>query len=191
MGFFDKLVGGGDAVISGDAFFFMDDDKRKLQICQEAGQRMAPAIGGSVKIRDGGDEVHVTGQYGTYPVRIIIWVTFANLRVQVRPPRGKLPVPTFTDFSLKYDDEAAEHAGEQLDRDAWDDDEEQKLFLSPHVFMEGDKEELRRIKTMYDQLPGQLMAGVLELLERPKKGGSHFSIREDELEWYTPDSESR
>lgn len=196
MGFFGKSSkggggggSGGDAVMTGDKFFFMSDhDGSKLAICQEAGGRMAQAIAGTVKVRDDGDEVHVTGYYGEFPVRIIIWVTFANLRIQVKP-KPEIAVPAFTDFRLRYDKDAAQHASEQLDRDEWDKKTDQKLFLSPHVYIEGDEDKLRNIKTLYDQLPQALTAQVLQLLESPNKGSNSLSIRKDQVEVYLNSSD--
>ncbi len=185
MGFFDKVFNT-DAVMSGSAYWNIDGDERKLKICKEAGERMAPAIGGSVKVRDGGDEVHVTGQYNQYSVRIIIWVTFANLRFQVKP-KQELSVPW--SFNLQYDSEAADHAGEQLDRDEWDDDEEQKLFLSPHLYFEGDRDELRPVKTTWDQLPRELTAQLIQLMEETAKDGTHFMVNENEVTLYLNSSE--
>lgn len=182
MGLLDNLLGHSDQVMSGDKFFFMDDDEQKRRICQEAGQRMAPAIGGSVKIRDGGDEVHVTGQFGQFPVRAIIWVSFANIRIAVKT-KTELELP-FGGINLSFDEEAAQHAGEQLDRDEWDEGSDQKLFLSPHVYMEGDKEELREQKTRWDQLPAELGGGVVGLMEAAGESGTSFSLSSDELEIY-------
>jgi hypothetical protein len=186
MGFLGNVLGG-DAVMSGDAFFFTDSDQVKLKICREAGERMAPAIGGAVKIRDGGDEVHVTGQFGQYRVRVIIWVTFANLRIQIKP-RQKLPIELFGGLRLTYDGEATKHAGEQLDRDEWDKDSDQKLFLSPHVYMEGDRDELRQAKTLYEQLPAELMTQLLQLMESAQKDATSLSICNEEAAFYFNDS---
>ncbi|MBX3125758.1 MAG: hypothetical protein KF718_03545 [Polyangiaceae bacterium] len=184
MGFFDKVFNT-DAVMSGSAYWNIDSDAHKLRVCMEAGQRMAPAIGGTVKSRDGGDEVHVTGQYNQYSVRLIIWVSFGNLRLQVKPKR-ELPVPW--SFNLQYDEEAGAHAHEQLDRDEWDADESQKLFLSPHLYFEADRDELRQIKTCWDQLPRELTDQLLLLMEETAKPGTHFQIGEQEVTLYLNDS---
>jgi len=182
MGLLDNLLGGGDQVMSGDAFFFMDDDAKKLRFCQEGGQRMAPAIGGTVKVRDGGDEVHVTGRFGQFSARAVIWVTFANIRITVKTG-AELEVP-FGGIHLQFDEEAAKHAGEQLDRDEWDDDSEQKFFLSQRVYMEGDKDELRASKTKWEQLPGELTGQLIHLMEATNKSGTFFRISEEEIEIY-------
>lgn len=187
MGILDRLLGGKGAVMSAGAYWNLSDDKKKLAICQEAGQRMAPIIGGSVKVRDDGDEVHVTGRYGPYPVRMIIWVTFANLRIQVKPTR-KLTRMMFGGITLKYDAEAPANAGEQLDRDEWDQDEDKKLFLSPHVLMEGSRDDLREAKTRFDQLPPDLTGHIVQMLGGWQKDGTYFAIRADEIELYLNDS---
>jgi hypothetical protein len=185
MGFFDNLFNA-DSVMSGGAYWNIDSDERKLAICREAGERMAPAIGGSVKVREGGDEVHVTGQYGKHRVRAVIWVTFANIRIEVKPqkPLG------ISDFYLQFDAEAAKHAGEQLDRDEWDADEgDEKLYLSQHCYFEGSRAELRDTKTKFDQLPSELTGQLLQIMEQTAKDGTNFRIGEDEAVFYINDSE--
>ena len=181
MGFF----GNSDAVMSGDQFFFMDDDKQKLAVCMAAGARMAPAIGGQVKTRDDGDEVHVTGHYGPYSVRFIIWVSFANLRVQVKTQRS-LGLPE--SVHIKFDDKAAEHAAEQTNRDEWDAGSEQRLFLSHNLVMGGDADELRNMRASWEQLPHEITGGVLSLLSAFPKSGTSFSMRDDQIEVYLNDS---
>lgn len=181
MGFF----GNSDAVMSGDQFFFLDDDKQKLAVCMAAGARMAPAIGGQVKTRDDGDEVHVTGHYGPYAVRFILWVSFANLRVQVKTQRS-LGLPETV--HIKFDDKAAEHAAEQTNRDEWDAGSEQRLFLSHNLVMEGDADELRNMRASWEQLPHEITGGVLSLLTAFPKSGTSFSMRDDQIEVYLNDS---
>lgn len=184
MGFFSNVFNT-DAVMSGDAYWNIDSDEHKLQICREAGERMAPAIGGSVKVRDGGDEVHVTGQYGRHRARAVIWVTFANIRIEVKPqkPLG------ISDFHLQFDSEAVKHAGEQLDRDEWDEDEsDEKLFVSQHCYFEGSRGELRQTKTKLDQLPQELTSQLIQIMEEAGKDGTYFMITENEASFYINDS---
>ena len=174
--------------MSGSAYWNIEGDKRKLKICQEAGARMAPAIGGSVKVRDDGDEVHVTGQYGQHKVRVVIWVTFANMRFQVKPHQ-ELDDEKFDGLSFEYNQEAAENAGEQLDRDEWDDDDDAKLFLSKTVYMEGGKGELRQMKTWYDQLPPQVMQQLVQVMEGTKKDATNFRLDNEEIDFYYNNSD--
>ncbi len=174
------LLKADDLVMTGSALFHLDDEDARRRICQEAGQRLAGAIGGTVKLRDGGDEVHVTGQYGQIPVRLVIGDS-ANIIVTLRTNAGLKDVPDR--FLVFYDASASDYAAEQLDRDdEWDDDDEQKLFLSPRVYMRGELEELRQYKTFWDRLPAELTAQVVGLMEGASNSGSWMGIYTDEIE---------
>lgn len=137
-------------------------------------------------MREGGEEVHVTGQYGQIPVQLIIWNTFANLRITLRTNAGLKGVAE--GISLQHDEDAEDYAGEQLDRDDWDDDDEQKFYLSPHVYLEGQLKELRRHKTLWEQLPAELTSQAVELLEGASTTGSTLRIEKNEVQLYLNDA---
>jgi hypothetical protein len=180
------LFGNPDAVISNDQFFFLDSDTKKLAICTEAGGRIASGFGGMVKLRDGGDEVHVTGQYGGFAVRFVVWVTFANLRVQVKT---RQPLRLQERVHIAFDDEDPALAqAEQLGRDEWDAGTEQKVFLAPRFCLEGDGSELQQMRGAWDQLPHQITAGVLSLLAIAPKSGTSFTLSDDQVEVYLNDA---
>jgi hypothetical protein len=180
------LFGNSDAVMSNDRFFFLDDDTQKLAICVEAGGRIASGFGGVVKLRDGGDEVHVTGQYSQYAVRFVVWVTFANLRVQVKTQR---PLRLQERVHIAFDDEDPALAqAEQLGRDEWDEGTEQKVFLAPRLCMEGDGRELQQMRAAWDHLPHPVTAGVLSLLAVAPKSGTSFTLSNEQVEVYLNDA---
>jgi hypothetical protein len=180
------LFGNSDAVISNDRFFFLDSDTQKLAICTEAGGRIASGFGGMVKLRDGGDEVHVTGQYSGFAVRFVVWVTFANLRVQVKT---RQPLRLQERVHIKFDDEDPALAqAEQLGRDQWDEGTEQKVYLAPRFCMEGDGNELQQMRGAWDQLPHPVTAGVLSLLSVAPKSGTSFTLSDDQVEVYLNDA---
>lgn len=150
-----------------DQYFFLDEEQQKPLLSQ-CGQRMAPIIGGQLKWRSEGDELHVTGLFQGRPARIMLSVSFGSvdLELKMAPPRS-LPQSLY----VHVDPDAKNHAGEALDRDEWDDEDgtSQKLFLAPHIYLEGDADELQTMHGMFGRLsqPGQnALMGVLSTYDR-------------------------
>ncbi|MBI4700529.1 MAG: hypothetical protein HY744_05080 [Deltaproteobacteria bacterium] len=169
-------------VMAPQAFFFEHDDAKKIARCQECAGRMAPVIGGSIKVRDEGYEVHVTGYFQGRPVRLKIWVTFGCLSLEMKTSR-KIELPAH--FYLHYDQQAPAHAAEMQVRDAWDEHDraDQKYFVSPqsapHLVFEDDPEDLRKLKVLYERLPPDLTMAVVGLLERDADPGGHLMAAGD------------
>jgi hypothetical protein len=150
--------GGGGGAFA--AFMFRDDAER-ARLANERARLFAPVIGGTVKSRDDGGEIHVTGQLDGRAVRLVIDVTFGGTSFEVMAQRH------LAHLSLRFDAEAAKHAHESESRDAWDDHDrsDQKFFLSPHVFFEGDPDDLRSLKGAWEQIPEPARNALLALME--------------------------
>ncbi len=151
-----------------DEYFFMDEEQQKPLLTQCA-QRLAPAIGGQLKWRGDGDELHVTGMFQGRPVRVVLSVAFGSATIEV-----KMPAPMNLDQCLfiSVDPEAQKSAGESLDRDEWDDDDgtSQKLFLAPTVYLEGEPGELQTMHGMLGRLSQQGQGALLNVLRTFKRG---------------------
>jgi hypothetical protein len=168
--------------VTPDQYFHMDDDQRK-PIAQDSAMRMAPVIGGQLKWRDDGDELHVTGYFNGRPVRLKIWVTFGTMYIELKATRR---LDTDASFHIRVDPEAAQHAGESMGRDEWDDSDrsEQRLFLSPTVFFEGDPCELGQLNNLMQRLPPPAQAALVQTLSTFDRG--HFMVSGDTLTLYCP-----
>ncbi len=164
-------------IMDPDKYFFSDN---QLPIAQQGANLMAPVIGGTVKSRDEGDELHITGQYQGRGVRLRIRVCFGTTSIEMKAARD---FDLEEDLYLKYDEEAVQHAHESETRDEWDEDDnaEQKLFYSAHVFFEGDPDELRARKTAFERLPQDLRNELVQLLES-EGGHSSFSNSGDRVD---------
>ncbi len=150
-----------------DQYFFLDEEQQK-PLLNQCAQRMAPILGGQLKWRNDGDELHVTGMYQGRPARIMLSVSFGGADLELKMGA---PVSVAEALYIQVDPDAKQHAGEALDRDAWDDDDgtSQKLFLAPNIYLEGDANELQVMHGMLGRLsqPGQhALMGVLSTYDR-------------------------
>ena len=163
-------------IMDPDKYFFSDN---RLPIAQQGADLMAPVIGGTVKSRDEGDELHITGQYQGRTVRLRISVTFGTTSIEMKAARD---FDLEENLYLQYDKDAVQHAHESETRDEWDEDDnaEQKLFYSAHVFFEGDPDELRAMKTAFERLPQDLRNELVQLLES-EGGHSRFGNSGDRV----------
>jgi hypothetical protein len=168
--------------VTPDQYFHMDDDQRK-PIAQECAMRMAPVIGGQLKWRDDGDELHVTGYFNGRPTRLKLWVTFGTMYIELKATRQLDAGPS---FSISVDPDAAQHAGESMSRDEWDDSDrsEQRLFLAPNVFFEGDPNELAALNGLMQRLPQPAQAALVQTLAQFNRG--NFRVTGDTLSLYVP-----
>jgi hypothetical protein len=168
--------------VTPDQYFHMDDDERK-PVAQDAAVRLAPVIGGQLKWRDDGDELHVTGYFNGRPTRLKIWVTFATMYIELKATRS---LDTGASFYIHIDPKAAQHAGESMSRDEWDDSDrsEQRLFLAPSVYFEGDPSELGQLNGLMQRLPQPAQAALVQTLAQWQSG--HFMVSGDTLSLYCP-----
>jgi hypothetical protein len=147
----------------------LDAISRFLGTPQDVAKRIAQLLGGTVHQRD--DKLQIVGERNGYSVRITL--DEGNPTVEVKL---KTEVNVFN-LTLRYDAEAAKQAKVQLDRTEWDDADnaDQKLFLSPHVYLEAGRDDLRRYRTFLEQMPDNLLARLLELLE--SKSNAVLTVR--------------
>lgn len=148
---------------------FLDAVSRFFATPDYAGD-ISQALGGSVHQRD--RKQQIICEYNGYSVRITLddeWMPVVEVRL-------KQKINVFN-LHLQYDERAAKEAREELDRTDWDDadNKDRKVFFSPHVFLEGRGDDLRRYKTFLEQMPDNLLARVVELLE--SKSNAMLTIR--------------
>lgn len=166
-----------------DQYFFMDEEQQRPIIMQCA-QRLAPVIGGQIKVRDEGSELHVTGYFNGRPARMVVSVSFGSVALELKMN----PVELENSFYIQVDPDAKAHAAESLTRDEWDDEDgtEQKLFLGPHVFFAGEPSELSWANGMLRKLSQEGQGALLQTLNTFNRG--HFMANSDALSLDCPAS---
>jgi len=183
MGFLDLFKS--QWVCSPGGYWDMDSDRR-LPVALKCGESMAPAIGGTIKTREDGDEVHVTGEIEGRRVRVIIEVSFGAARLEVKASRRlDLRVP----YHIQYDSNAPAHAHESATRDEWDDDDDsdQRLYLSAHTYFQGAPGVLRHLLEKHEALPEDLRAAVIDTLEGHGDVG-YFQVVDDTAALQVPNT---
>ena len=147
-----------------NSHFFASEEKQKSNVMKVA-NGLVPVMNGTVKERDGGEEVHVTGEYGGFPARVILNVTFGGAKFELKTDQA-CPL-----FILMHDEKGREaYAGDNANKDGWDDDDddEQKVFVSEHVYFEGDDEELVEMKAFWERFPAEAKPKLIEKIEESK-----------------------
>lgn len=159
-----------------DQYFFLDEEQQRPIIMQCA-QRLVPVIGGQIKVRDEGSELHVTGYFNGRAARMVISVSFGSVALEVKMPSIDLE----NSFYIQVDPDAKAHAAESLTRDEWDDEDgtEQKLFLGPHVFFSGEPSELSWANGMLRKLSQEGQGALIQTLNTFNRG--HFMANSDSL----------
>jgi hypothetical protein len=119
---------------------------------------------GATKPDDSGTPYY-TGRYLDRPFKVeVVGTGQPALTVKVKNPHGEAWISWDPDKQPK-----------QVDPD-WDDGK-LELFFGPGVYVEGDKDEIERIKAMTPPLLSGLLGSVL-----PQLGASKFYLKDDQLE---------
>lgn len=163
--------------VSAKDYFFMDEEQQR-PLVEQCATRIAPVIGGQLKWRDEGSELHVTGYYQGRPVRLTVWVSFGTVKIELKATRA---YNFDAMFHMQVDADAAKHAGESMTRDEWDDADgtEQKLFLAPNVYFEGEPQELAQLRGMLQRLPQDGANALVQTLASFDRGS--FMVTGDTL----------
>jgi hypothetical protein len=164
-----------------DAHFFASDATKKSNVMKVAGE-LQPILGGNVKEREGGDEVHVTGEYAGLPVRVVFDVNFGGVTVEAKTQKE------LTHMFINYDPEGrAAYSGDTQNADEWDDENSEiKVFVSEHLYYEGDTEELARWKEIWEGIPEAVRNQIVGALEAIQ--GSFMMDRQGKIELRTHQS---
>ena len=156
--FFGKMFWGS----AEDAHFFADEGTQRAHAQTVANELGAALTGGTIKSRDDGGELHVVGDYLGRPARVVLDVGFGQAQVEMVAP---VQVPGGV-FLLLYDP-AGRANRDTPGRDAWDerDGHERKIFVSPHVYYQGDAEELQAGRAFLERLPAHVRKELVDTLE--------------------------
>lgn len=155
-----------------DSHFFASDAQQKKNV-MNAANGIVPLMNGTIKERDGGDEVHITGEFAGASTRVKFQKSFAGVTVEMKT-EGAYPF-----FMLTYDEDGRAAYGKELEnRDEWDndDDGELKVFVSDHLYYDGDSQEIAEKKTLWEKIPQDLRDGIVSKLEERK---GHFIVAPD------------
>jgi hypothetical protein len=163
MGFFSSIKNKLTGLTDADNHFFADEGQQQATaqtVAQQVAVRMQSA---TIKLRDDGDELHVTGTYRGRAARVVLDIKFGKVTSEI-----KLLASDRTYFRLSHDLTPAEvYAASRKDRDQWDDnDDDLKNYVSRHVCYSGDREELAERKRLWDSLPQDLQAALVAMAEQ-------------------------
>jgi hypothetical protein len=162
MGIFNtiknRFLGWSDA----DAHFFADEGTARATANGVAHQLASLLQSPNIKLRDDGDEVHVTGAYRGRASRIVLNIPFGHVKSELKLLSQD---PAF--FRIGYDVTPAEtYAASRRNRDQWDGgDDELKQYVSRHVSYGGDAEELAERHQIWCSFAPALQAAVVAMAE--------------------------
>ncbi len=179
MGLFDwfrKLFMGGDDPFD-DHFFQSDDQKKKNAF--DAALEIGSFLGGEPKERDGGGEVHVSGDYDGRAIRVKFSVTFGGVEIQTK--LAKSPGSLF--LMMHDSDGQAKYVMSNEDKDDWDEGDafssRNRHWFSEHLYIEDDPEDLKKKIANYDKLSTELRSELTDLMEL---GQASLSVSRERLE---------
>lgn len=141
--------------------FFASEEGKKRNAMKTA-EGLVPIIGGNVKEREGGDEVHVTGDYMGISTRVVLDLRRGTCSVEMKAMSN---APFFMLFHDSKGRQAYESQGKN--KDEWDEgkDDEQKVFVSEHCCFEGDKNQIEEQKAFWAKIPEDAKNGIIAVFE--------------------------
>jgi hypothetical protein len=146
-----------------EGHFFADQGTQRATTDEAARQIASLLQSPNIKLRDDGDEIHVTGVYRGRAARVVLNVTFGQARSEL-----KLLSQEPASFRIAYDVTPAEtYAASRRNRDQWDDDggDELKQYVSRHACYAGDPDELAAGRQIWSSFAPELQTAVIAMAE--------------------------
>jgi hypothetical protein len=162
MGLFNSIKNKFLGISDADGHFFADAGTQRATTDEVARRVAALLQSPTLKLRDDGDEIHVTGAYRGRAARVVFGIDFGKVTTEI-----KLLAQDRTSFRLAHDNTSAEvYAASLQHRDQWDDDEpELKNYVARYVSYEGDRGRLAEQQRLWESFAPDLQAALIAMAE--------------------------
>jgi hypothetical protein len=162
MGFLSSIKNRFLGLSDTDGHFFASEGTQRATTDEAARQIAALMQTPNIKLRDDGDELHVTGVYRGRAARVVLNVTFGQARSEL-----KLLSQDPASFRIAHELTPAEtYAATRRNRDRWDDDDDDlKQYVARHVCYSGNMTELAAAGQIWASFAPDLQAAVIAMAE--------------------------